>query len=151
MREGPDRRRYNAPLNEEVASIFTGNDGAPPAPRDIVIYPRVQPLRHIPYISSNIDPLMYPLIFPRGEPGWDSNLNHVDADANNRRRNILTQIEYYLYRMAIRPNFSALHLAGKLFQQFAFDAYIKIEGQRLDYIRHNNQLRAESYEGLIDY
>ena len=66
MREGPDRRRYNAPLNEEVASIFTGNDGAPPAPRDIVIYPRDQPLRDIPYISSNIDPLMYPLISPRG-------------------------------------------------------------------------------------
>ena len=54
--------------------------------------------------------------------------------------------------MAIRPNFSALHLAGKLFQQFAVDAYVKIEGQRLDFIRHNqNQLRAESYEGLLDY
>ena len=62
-----------------------------------------QPLRNIPYISSNIDPLMYPLIFPRGEPGWDPNLNHADADANNRRRNRLTQLEYYLYRMAIRP------------------------------------------------
>ena len=36
MREGPDRRRYNAPLHEEVAAIFTGNDGAPPTPRDIV-------------------------------------------------------------------------------------------------------------------
>ena len=47
--------------------------------------------------------------------------------------------------MAIRPNFSALHLAGKLFQQFAVDAYVKIEGQRPDFIRHNqNQLRAES-------
>ena len=54
--------------------------------------------------------------------------------------------------MAIRPNFSALHLAGKLFQQFAVDACVKIEGQRLDFIRHNqNQLRAESYEGLLDY
>ena len=152
MREGPDRRRYNAPLHEEVAAIFTGNDGAPPTPRDIVVYPRDQPLRNIPYISSNIDPLMYPLIFPRGEPGWDPNINHADADANNRRRNRLTQLEYYLYRMAIRPNFSALHLAGKLFQQFAVDAYVKIEGQRLDFIRHNqNQLRAESYEGLLDY
>ena len=56
------------------------------------------------------------------------------------------------YRMAIRPNFSALHLAGKLFQQFSVDACVKIEGQRLDFIRHNqNQLRAESYECLLDY
>ena len=41
MREGPDRRRYNAPLHEEVAAIFTGNDGAPPTPRDIVVYPGI--------------------------------------------------------------------------------------------------------------
>ena len=32
------------------------------------------------------------------------------------------------------------------------DHYVKIEGQRLDFIRHNqNQLRAESYAGPIDY
>ncbi|XP_057302694.1 uncharacterized protein LOC130636863 [Hydractinia symbiolongicarpus] len=36
MREGNDRRRYNAPLHQEVAAIFVGNDGAPPAARDIV-------------------------------------------------------------------------------------------------------------------
>ena len=154
MREGPDRRRYNPPLHEEVAAIFTGNNSAPSTPRDIVIYPRGQQLRCIPYTSSNIDPLVYPLIFPRGKPDWDQNLNHVDTRANNRIRNRLTQLVYYLYRNAIRPNFSALHsnLAGKLFQQFAVDAYVKIEGQRLDFKRHNqNQLRAESFEGLLDY
>ena len=58
MREGLDCRRYNAQLlHEEVAAIFTGNNGAPPAPCDIVVYPRDQPL-HIIYS------LMYPLIFP---------------------------------------------------------------------------------------
>ena len=55
MREGNDPRRYNAPLNEEVAAIFVGNDGEPPASRDIVVYPRNQPLRNISYLSSNID------------------------------------------------------------------------------------------------
>ncbi|XP_057290125.1 uncharacterized protein LOC130612787 [Hydractinia symbiolongicarpus] len=51
MREGNDRRRYNAPLHQEVAAIFVDNDGAPPAARDIVVYPRNQPLRQIPHIS----------------------------------------------------------------------------------------------------
>ena len=53
--------------------------------------------------------------------------------------------------MAIRLNFAALQLAWKLFQQFVIDAYVKIEGQRLDFIRHNqNQLRAESYKVKIE-
>ena len=151
MREGDDRRRDNAPLHQEVAAIFVGNDGAPPAARDIVVYPRDQPLRHISHISCNIDPMMYPIIFPRGEPGWDENLNHVRERAT-AVRNRLTQLEYYIYRIAIRRDFSALHLAGKLFQQFVVDAYVKVEGQRLDFIRHNqDQLRAESYQGLVDY
>ena len=151
MREGEDRRRYNAPLNEEVAAIFVGNDGAPPAARDVVIYPRNQPLRHISHLSSNIDPMMYPIIFPRGEPGWDQYMTH-DRERATAVRNRLTQLEFYIYRKAIRNEFSALHLSGKLFQQFVVDAYVKVEGQRLDFIRRNQeQLRAESYQGLIDH
>ncbi|XP_057297109.1 uncharacterized protein LOC130626007 [Hydractinia symbiolongicarpus] len=135
----------------EVAAIFVGNDGAPPAARDIVVYPRNQPLRQIPYTSCNIDPMVYPILFPRGEPGWDPNMAHVRKHAT-RVRNRLTQLEYYIYRIAIRREFSALHLAGKLFQQFLVDAYVKVEGQRLAFIRLNqNQLRAESYQGLLDY
>ena len=151
LKEGADRRRYNAPLHEEVAAIFVGNDGAPPHARDIVIYPHNQPLRHISYISANIDPMLYPLIFPRGEPGWDPNMTHVMEHAT-AVRNRLTQLQFYIYRIAIRRDFSALHLSGKLFQQFVVDAYVKVEGQRLEFIRHNQgQLRAESYSGLIDY
>ncbi|XP_057305337.1 uncharacterized protein LOC130642265 [Hydractinia symbiolongicarpus] len=118
MREGNDRRRYNAPLHQEVAAIFVGNDGAPPAARDIVVYPRNQPLRQIPHISCNIDPMMYPILFPRGDLGWDQNMAHVREHATGVR-NRLTQLEYYIYRIAIR--------------------------------RNQNQLRAESYQGLLDY
>ena len=34
--EGPDARRYNNPTNDEVAAVFVGDDGAPPAHRDII-------------------------------------------------------------------------------------------------------------------
>ena len=54
---------HNAPINEEVAVIFEGEDGAAPGNRNIVVYPRDQHLRCIA-ISRY---LMYPISFPRQE------------------------------------------------------------------------------------
>lgn len=68
MRSGQDRRRYNLPSHDEVAAIFVGdNEGGPPAPRqrDIVIYPRDQPLTSISTLSANLDPMIYPLFLPQ--------------------------------------------------------------------------------------
>ncbi|XP_065642135.1 uncharacterized protein LOC136073824 [Hydra vulgaris] len=90
--EGCDRRRYNLPSHEEIAIVFVGNDGAPPSSREVVIYPRGQPLKTI----------------------------------------------------SIRQTFSPIFYGKKLFQQYAFDAYIKIEEQCLVFIRnHQNKLRSE--------
>ena len=112
MREGNDRQRDNPPVNNEVAAIFVANDGAPPASRDITIYPRNAPLRRIPYTLSNIDPMCYPILFPTGDPGWNWNMPHVQEHATERRNHV-TQLQYYYYRIAIRREFSALHLAGR--------------------------------------
>ena len=151
MRAGVDRRRCNAPLHEEVAAIFTGEDGAPPAARDIVIYPRDKPLQKISCTSPHIDPMAYPLIFPKGDFGWDTNLSH-NGEYASEVRNRVTQSQFYNYRIAIRSEFSALHLSSRLFQQFLVDAYVKVEGQRLDFIKRNQaQLRADSYRGLHDF
>ncbi|XP_066910716.1 uncharacterized protein [Clytia hemisphaerica] len=76
MREGHDQRRGNVPLHEEVAAIFTGEDGAPPAGKNIVVYPRNHHLQSIPSTSSVVDPYIYPLLFPRGDLGWDMNMPH---------------------------------------------------------------------------
>ena len=53
--EGGNRRRYNLPSHMEVAIEFVEDDGPPPTTRDVVIYPRGQPLRTIS-ISANLDP-----------------------------------------------------------------------------------------------
>ena len=45
MRTGRNRRRYNVPTHDEVAAIFVGDNGAPPAQRDIVFYPGNHPLQ----------------------------------------------------------------------------------------------------------
>ncbi|XP_065640566.1 uncharacterized protein LOC136073125 isoform X1 [Hydra vulgaris] len=115
--EGHDRRRYNLPSHEEVAIVFVGDDGVSPASREIVIYPRGQPLRTIS-MSANLI--------------WISNSS--------------------LRRLAVRQTFSPIFYGKKLFQQYVVDAYVKVEGQRLAFIRNNqNKLRSEQYDALHEH
>ncbi|XP_065680942.1 uncharacterized protein LOC124817329 isoform X3 [Hydra vulgaris] len=149
--EGHDRRRYNLPSHEEVAIVFVGDDGAPPASREIVIYPRGQPLRTISSMSANLDPLVYPIFFPRGDAGWHNQLEH-NPDRATRVRNLVTLSQYYNYRLAVRQTFSPIFYGKKLFQQYVVDAYVKVEGQRLAFIRNNqNKLRSEQYDALHEH
>ena len=76
---GPDHHHCNATHHEEVAVVFTGENGEPPQHRDMIVYPKDQLLRHISYMLANCDPMVYPLVFLRGEPGWHNELNHVEA------------------------------------------------------------------------
>ena len=66
------RGRLNLPISSEIAAVFVDVDGAPPNNLDICIYPRhtaEQNQHRIGFLSPNCDPLTYPLLFPRGEPG----------------------------------------------------------------------------------
>ncbi|XP_057299673.1 uncharacterized protein LOC130630262 [Hydractinia symbiolongicarpus] len=151
MRVGNDRKRYNLPHHDEVAAVFVGQDGAPPGNRDVVIYPRGGDLQNISTMSANLDPMVYPLFFPRGEPGWHNRIPHVAVRAT-RTRNTTTMLQYYTYRLAAREYFSPIHYGKKLFQQYCVDSYVKFEGNNLNYIRANQtNLRVDSYEGLADH
>ena len=151
FKRGPDQRRYNEPTHDEVAAVFIGEDGAPPANRDVVIYPKNTPPQRISYMSCNLDPMCYPLLFPRGDLGWYNAMHHVEEHQTTTRTRVTMQ-QFYCYRMAIREEFSPIHSAGKLFQQYAVDAYVKTEGCRLYYIRNNQaKLRVELYSGLMDH
>ncbi|XP_065640464.1 uncharacterized protein LOC136073043 [Hydra vulgaris] len=74
--EGGDRRRYILPSHDEVAVVFVGEDGAPPASREVIIYPRGRLLKIVSSMSANLDPMVYPLFFPRGDAGWHNQLVH---------------------------------------------------------------------------
>jgi hypothetical protein len=52
----------------------------------------------------------------------------------------------------MRPGiFNPILFGKRLFQQFAVDTYIKIESNRLDYQRRNqDRIRADLYQGLVD-
>ena len=146
-----DERRYNEPVHDEVAAVFVGQEGAPPSNHDVVVYPRGEPLHRISFLNPNLDPLVYPLLFPRGESGWSPELRHV-LERQTAVRTRVTQLQFYSYKLAMRSIFSPLHHAGKLLQQYMVDAYCKTEAARLLFIRNNqSQLRVESYQGLIDY
>ncbi|GBN68961.1 hypothetical protein AVEN_47222-1 [Araneus ventricosus] len=146
-----DMRRYNAPtLCTEVAAIFVGDNGEPPANRDICVYPVGDTYQSISPLNQCCDPVTYPLLFPRGECSWNTGMEHVE-ERRTAKRTRVTQLQYYAYRLSQRNGFSILHNSGKLFQQYIVDAYVKTEGSRLHFLRqYQEDLRIELYRGLLD-
>ncbi|UYV79082.1 hypothetical protein LAZ67_17001066 [Cordylochernes scorpioides] len=131
-----DQRRYNAPRSNEVAIIFQNADGEPPLERDLIIHCRSLPnerkTQRISILDPNLEPMVYPILFPYGDQSWTPNLklsynpscvrNVQRAPAANPRTRI-TQMQYYEYRLSIRDEFNPLLSAGKLTQQYFVDAY----------------------------
>ena len=77
IRTDPDRRRYNASVQEEVVAIFTCIDCAADIPHDIVVYTHSDKFRLISDLSPNSDTMCYPIHYPSGEPGWSIHIDHV--------------------------------------------------------------------------
>jgi hypothetical protein len=151
IKRGPDQRRYNEPKHDEVAAIFVSSDGAPPPNPDVIIHPKDKPPQDMHYMSCNIDPMTYPVFFPRGDLGWQPNMPHNAAHASPHRRSV-TCLQFYAYRLAMREAFSPLFHGGKLFQQYVVDSYLRVESNNLNYIRtKQSQLRVDSYQGLMDH
>ena len=98
--EGQDRRCYNLPSHNEFAVVFVGEDGAPPASREVVIYPIGHPLKTISSMSANLDPMVYPLFFPRGDAGWHNQLVH-NPERATLVRNHVTLSQYYNYKLSV--------------------------------------------------
>ncbi|XP_064643098.1 uncharacterized protein LOC135497266 [Lineus longissimus] len=149
---GHDQRRYNNPTRmDEVAAVFVSPDGAPPANRDVLIYPKDHNPSKISYLSGNIDPMVYPLYFPRGALGWYPGMQHTAERATDRYCKI-SCLQFYAHRLAVRAGFNAIFYGAKLFQQYVVDAYVRTESTRIGWILQNQkQLRVEMYQGLMDH
>ncbi|CAH1986999.1 unnamed protein product [Acanthoscelides obtectus] len=80
-------RQYGAVQANEIAAVFISEDGRPPLDRCLHVYCRDndQIIHELPYLSVNCDEMTYPLLHPRGEPGWQS------GTAHQCRRGKLTQ------------------------------------------------------------
>ena len=139
----PDPRRYNAPSAPEIAVLLPGggySDGV--ANRDIVLHAHSGSLRRITETHCAYDSLHYVLLFPLGNDGGHLHIPH------SRGRSDVTALEFYSYRLMLRSGLNHLHLSGRLFHQYM---YAKIEQQRLNYIKTNQQkIRVDLYSGLAD-
>ena len=78
-------------------------------------------------------------------------MNQMRENAAVRTRNV-THLQYYAHRLAIRSGFSPIHSSRKLFLMYCLDAFMTVEGNRLEYYRCNQStIRAEHYQGLVDH
>ena len=67
IRRGVDKHRRNKPPScGEIAAVFESVDGGVPERCDIIVHPKDGPLKNINYLSSHVDPMVYPNLFPRG-------------------------------------------------------------------------------------
>ncbi|GBL99521.1 hypothetical protein AVEN_68798-1 [Araneus ventricosus] len=153
-----DQRRYNAPTANEIAMVFVNSDGESPFEGNIRVYPLnpenpQQPFININILSPNLVPRAYPIFFPYGEPGWQSNWlceSYQAAQGNQSRVNV-TMLQYISALTAVIDNFNLIITAGKLTQQWIVDSYLHVEANNLNFIRtHQQQLRTELNQGLSD-
>ena len=142
---GADRRRYNAPVEGDVAAIIPGDGTEDVNTRDIVLSSRHgQCLRRISEWQPSYDPLHYVLLFPYGESGWTFSLRSADG-----RRVSLK--DFSAHRLHVRRNTMIPHSAGRLLQVYMVDCYARIEQERLNWQRQNQRsIRAELFQGLQD-
>lgn len=86
------------------------------------------------------------MLFPKGDGGW-----HVDVPLiGAKKRERVTTMQFYSYRLQIRDG-DWLQRAGRLYQQYIVDQYAKIEQNRLNYFKHNQDtLRTDLYNGISD-
>ena len=93
--------------------------------------------------------------------GWQIGLSHHGCRLTQKRTD-LTLAEFYNYKFAVRQSFkldlqewqsfNPLHHARKLMKVYTIDAALKIQANKLNWIRQNqSQLRKECYAGLMDY
>ncbi|XP_008178216.1 uncharacterized protein LOC103307737 [Acyrthosiphon pisum] len=130
---GQHARRFNAPTIDEVAVVVVGENLES---RDIVLHRRNDRLQRINETHRSYDALQYPIIFWQG------------SETNKK----VSSMNYYSYHLMIRENEDNHILkCRRLYHKYVVDMYVKIETERLTFIRLNQtKLRSEEYIHLRD-
>ena len=135
-------RRFNKPTTNEVAILMIGDSTNK---RDIIINKRDSTIQRINETHPSYDCLQYPLIFWKGQSGYGINLKQ----SNGKK---MSCMNYYAYLIMVRENdYNVILHFRELYHQYATDMYAKIEGERLAFIRFNQeQLRTDNYDNVKD-
>ena len=150
-------RTYNLPetgsrvLNAEVGAIVDDMNNAIESGynRDIVIRHVGGPTMSLPTNHRMVDPLTYPLLFPRGDDGWG--LMIYPLLAKKGKRTHVSAHEYMKFRIQHRKrrrgDYHLMH--GRLTQQWIISNFLKIEADRLSFLRSQagqKKIRADMYK-----
>uniref|UniRef100_A0A8D8QFU6 Helitron helicase-like domain-containing protein n=1 Tax=Cacopsylla melanoneura TaxID=428564 RepID=A0A8D8QFU6_9HEMI len=141
--------RFNAPTIDEVAVVIVGENLES---RDIVLQQRNDQMQRVRETHRSYDALQYPIIFWQGEDGYHFSIKMINPLTGAETNKKVSSMNYYSYRLMVRQN-EENHIlkCRRLFHQYAVDMYVKIETERLTYIRLNQtQLRSEQYIHLRD-
>jgi hypothetical protein len=91
---GVDQRRYNAPTMSQVAAIWEeGSDMRKKFERSIMICGISGHPQYIKAYFGCYDPLSYPLLFPRGEAGWNKKIFYDSQSDNVVETATIVQLE----------------------------------------------------------
>jgi hypothetical protein len=169
---------YNNPTSDKIAVILP-EDKDPTDCWDIVLHycspsvKDVKDLMHIDDGSAAYAPLHYILLFPYGTNGWYCELLHCkppplpddpkrvidpndsdfsEAPPSNKKVKRITQTEYAAFHLhTCQSEYSVIHLAGRLFQQYIVDMWASAEQSCLTYLHlHQPQLHALLYNRIED-
>jgi hypothetical protein len=136
----------NRPQSNELAMLLSTDSDV--TTRDIVIRSHssrgaTDDVQRISELHPLYDSAAYPLILPKGCFGWN-----LPFKKNSK----ISCREFYAFKLFARKGESG-HLlrAGRLFQEYVVDQWAKVEGQRLNWYRHNQAtIRADTYQNLHD-
>jgi hypothetical protein len=133
---GEHERRYNAPTVHEVAVVMVAEECNK---RDI-IQRRSENLQRISETHRSYDVLQYPLIFWQGENGYHFNIMLSSPTTGRPTNKNVSAMDFSVHRIMIRDG-STNHIlkCRQLFHQFIVDMYVKIESERLLFIRLNQK------------
>ncbi|XP_076271412.1 uncharacterized protein LOC143203161 [Rhynchophorus ferrugineus] len=142
-------RRFNAQTIDEVAIVVVGENLES---RDIVLHRRNDQLQRIKETHRSYDALQYPIIFWQGEDGYDFSIKMINPITGSETNKKVSSMNYYSYRLMIRENEDNHILkCRRLYHKYVVDMYVKIETERLTFIRLNQtKLRSEEYIHLRD-
>lgn len=119
--------------------------------RDIIIESHSNTLKRINEIHRSYDALQYPLLFPYGDDGYSIDISQRDPTTKVPLKTV-SAASFYSFRIMVREGVeNPLVHFGALFSKYLVDKYAKIETERLNYIKNNQEkLRADSYIHLKD-
>lgn len=145
-------KQYDLPTSDEIAGLIVGDLSSTTGNRDVIVQFKTNDLQRISELHPLYMALQYPLLFPYGEEGYHINIPYAPTNQKAIKRGCVTMLEFYAYQIQTRLlEGTTLIRSGRLLHQYAVDAYMAIEQERMGWYRRNQKtLRADVYNNISD-